>query len=95
MAEKYLGEIGPDLAVSDHARDLTQRLLPVNQASLVETARAMSLHPRVLQRRLAEAGMSYEEILDDIRRELAWELSATGMQISRIAGALGYSEQSS
>lgn len=95
LAEKYLTDIGPDLEVTDHVRDLTRRLLVVNHASLVDVARAMSLHPRVLQRRLAESGTSFEEILNDIRRELAWELSATGLQICEIATMLGYSEQSS
>lgn len=47
LAQKYLTDIGPDLEVTDHVRDLTQRLLVVNHASLVDAARAMSLHPRV------------------------------------------------
>ena len=95
LAEKYLTGIGPDHAVVDHVRDLTRRLLAVDRASLIVAARSMSLHPRVLQRRLAESGTTFEEILDEVRRELAWQLSATGMQVSRIASSLGYSEQSS
>ena len=95
LAENYLAGVGPDPAVADHVLDLARRLLVVNQARLVVVARAMSLHPRVLQRRLAESGTSFEEILDDVRREMAWQLSATGMQISQIARMLGYSEQSS
>lgn len=95
LAERYLTDIGLDLEVPDHVRDLTRRLLVVNHASLVQVARAMSVHPRVLQRRLAESGTRFEEILDDVRRDLAWELSATGLQISEIATMLGYSEQSS
>ena len=95
LAEKYLTDIGPDLEVPDHVRDLTRRLLTVNHASLVQVARAMSVHPRILQRRLAESGTTFAEILDDVRRELAWELSASGLQISEIANMLGYSEQSS
>jgi AraC-like DNA-binding protein len=55
----------------------------------------MAQHPRVVQRGLAESGTSFEEILDDIRRTMAWQLSATGMQASQIATTLGYSEQSS
>ncbi|WP_406335826.1 AraC family transcriptional regulator [Streptomyces sp. NBC_00203] len=95
LAENYLSGVRPDLAVADHVRDMTQRLLAVNQAGLVAVARAMSLHPRVLQRRLADSGTSFEEILDDVRRDMAWDLSATGMQISQIATMLGYSETSS
>jgi AraC-like DNA-binding protein len=95
LAERYLTEIGPDLAVVDHVRDLTVRLLAANQAALPLAARAMSLHPRVLQRRLAEAGTTFDAILDDVRRVLAWDLSATGMSITRISSTLGYAEQSS
>jgi AraC-like DNA-binding protein len=95
LAERYLSGVRPDLEVADHVRELTQRLLAVNQASLLVTARAMTLHPRVLQRKLADAGTSFEEILDDVRRELAWQLSATGMPVSRIASSLGYAEHSS
>ena len=74
---------------------MTDRLLRVNRATLTAVARAMALHPRVVQRRLAESGTSFEEILDDARRAMAWQLSATGMQASQIATMLGYSEQSS
>lgn len=95
LAENYLAQVRPDRALADHVRDMTHRLLRVNQATLTAVARAMALHPRVVQRRLAEAGTSFEEILDDARRAMAWRLSATGMQASQIATMLGYSEQSS
>lgn len=95
LAESFLTRVKPDLAVADHVGEVTRRLLVVGQASLVEAARAVGLHPRVLQRRLAEEGTTFEQILDGIRRALAWELAATGTQISQIAQVLGYSEQSS
>ena len=38
---------------------------------------------------------AFEAILDDVRRELAWELSATALQVSQISTMLGYAEQSS
>ncbi|MET7701049.1 hypothetical protein [Streptomyces sp. NPDC005485] len=46
----------------DHVRDLIQRLQVANHAGLVEISGAMALHPRVLQRRLAESGTSFEVI---------------------------------
>ncbi|WP_063047571.1 AraC family transcriptional regulator [Nocardia pseudovaccinii] len=95
LAENYLTRIRPDLAMADRVREVTRRLLIVNQASLVEVARAISLHPRVVQRRLADEGTTFEQILDDVRRAAAWELSATGIQVSQIARALGYYQQSS
>jgi AraC-like DNA-binding protein len=95
LAENYLAQVRPDRTFADHVREMTERLMGVNQASLVVVAREMALHPRVVQRRLAEEDTSFEEILDDVRRSMAWQLSATGMQASQIATMLGYSEQSS
>lgn len=95
LAEDYLAQIKPDRAFADHVREMTRRLLVVNQASLVAIARALAMHPRVVQRKLAKLGTSFEEILDDVRRTMAWQLAATGMQASQIATMLGYSEQSS
>ena len=95
LAENYLAQTSPERAFTDHVREMTERLMGVNRASLVVVAREMALHPRVVQRRLAESGMSFEDILDDVRRSMAWQLSATGMQASQIATMLGYSEQSS
>jgi len=95
LAENYLAQIRPDHAFADHVREMTTRLMGVNQASLIVVAKEMAMHPRVVQRRLAESGTSFEEILDDVRRSMAWQLSATGIQASQIATMLGYSEQSS
>lgn len=95
LAENYLAHVRPDREFADHVREMTERLIGVNRASLVVVAREMALHPRVVQRRLAESNTSFEEILDDVRRSLAWQLSATGMQASQISTMLGYSEQSS
>ncbi|HEY5855464.1 MAG TPA: AraC family transcriptional regulator [Aldersonia sp.] len=95
LAEKYLAPMRPDLAVADHVGELVRRLLPLNQATLVGVAREMAIHPRVLQRRLAEAGTTFEKILDDVRRTTALTLSTEGLQVAQIASALGYSEQSS
>ncbi|KXF54837.1 AraC family transcriptional regulator [Rhodococcus sp. SC4] len=95
LAEDYLSAVRPDVAIVDHVRTLVRRLLVVGHASLTMVAQSLSLHPRVVQRRLADAGTTFEEILDEIRHDTAWELSALGLPISRISAALGYSEQSS
>lgn len=95
LAENYLAQTGPTFSLSHHVEEMIHRLLNLNRATLVEVAHEMAVHPRVLQRRLAESDTSFEEILDDVRRALAWQLSTTRMQISQIAEKLGYSEQSS
>lgn len=95
LAEDYFSAVRPDVPIVDHVRPLVRRMLVVGHASLRLVAQALSLHPRVVQRRLADAGTTFEEILDEIRRDIAWELSALGLPISRISAALGYSETSS
>jgi len=95
LAESYLAQVRPFLILTDNVQEMIHRLLNMNRATLVAVAHEMGIHPRVLQRRLAEAGTSFEEILDDVRRALSWQLSATGIQVSQIAAMLGYSEQSS
>lgn len=95
LAEDYLERMSPETAVVEHVRDVTRRLLMVDSASLRQVARALSVHERTLQRVLASHGTSFESILDDLRRTMAWELAATGMGAAQIARALGYGEQSS
>lgn len=64
--------------------------------SLSSTARLLGLHPRTLQRRLADEGATHEAILDDVRREAArrWILT-TDLPLIQISHLLGFSEQSS
>ncbi len=94
MAENYLCQIAEALPLVEHVQELIHRMLTVNHANLVSVAQALGIHPRVLQRRLAEYGTSFEAILDDVRRDMAWQLSARMKQVAPIATILGYSEQS-
>lgn len=95
LAQDYLARIHFGVALAEHVRDVTRRLILVGEACLGQVARAVSLHERTLQRELASEGTTFEEILDDVRRSTAWELAATGLAASQIASALGYAEQSS
>ena len=61
-----------------------------------EVAQGLHLSTRTLQRKLAEAGVSFSEVSDDIRSELAKEyLSSRDVRISEVAFLLGFGEQSS
>ena len=56
-------------------------------------AARLSMGARTLRRRLGELGTSYQQILDDVRRELALEyLQSTNLSIQEVAELLGYSE---
>jgi AraC-like DNA-binding protein len=59
-------------------------------------AKAMGLGPRTLQRRLAERGVSFAEILEGTRRGLAEAyLADPKLTLAEIAFALGYGEAAS
>ncbi|MBW3097910.1 AraC family transcriptional regulator [Pseudohoeflea coraliihabitans] len=63
--------------------------------SLAEAARNFGMGERTLQRRLAEAGTSLQEIVDAVRRDLAMRLLAdTDLTLSEISYRLGFSAPS-
>ncbi|MGE8066263.1 AraC family transcriptional regulator [Pseudomonas sp. NPDC089569] len=74
---------------------LILRLLPTQRCRLALVAEQLGLHERVLQRRLAELGSGFEELLEGLRRSRAEHyLAERNMPMSQVAGLLGYSEQS-
>ncbi|HBQ12172.1 MAG TPA: hypothetical protein DEF51_13805 [Myxococcales bacterium] len=55
----------------------------------------LEISPRALQRRLADQDTSYQELLDETRREVAEQLlRQDGVSIAGAAYLLGYSEVS-
>lgn len=68
-----------------------QKLMPECRATLINVAQALRMNPRTLQRRLAEEGSDFEDLLDSLRREQAFRLlQQTEMGTGEIANALGY-----
>lgn len=64
-------------------------------ASLAQVARVLSVHPRTLQRQLANEGTRFDVILDDVRRTAAIHLiTATDIPFVQVAALVGLSEQS-
>jgi AraC-like DNA-binding protein len=60
-----------------------------------QVANALYMHPRTLQRRLKEEGATFEDIKDEVRRDLAQRyLSQPDVPLSQVSALLGYSEQS-
>ena len=67
--------------------------LPSGAPNAEDIARDLHLTPRTLQRRLADAGTTYSEILEAVRRELAEHyLEAGAMPLGEISYLLGFSE---
>jgi AraC-like DNA-binding protein len=64
--------------------------------SVLGVAKAMGMNRRTLQRRLADEGVSFDSLRDDVRFTAARELLAfTKLEIAEIALALAYKEHSS
>lgn len=98
MAEAYLGTIEDlhPLDLPGQVRALIRRLLSTSHATLTIVAKHLCIQDRTLQRRLAEHGTSFDELIEEARRDLADHLLVnTGMPLSQVARMLGYSEQSS
>jgi len=81
--------------LSMRVRVVISRLLADGRASHEHIAEVLGLHPRTLQRRLREEGASFEEIKDQVRREVALRcLRNSKLSLVRVTEILGYSETS-
>ena len=69
-------------------------LLPHGKARAHEIARRLGLSHRTLARRLADQGLSFSRILDELKLDLATRYLGEGLSVSRIAWLLGYHEVS-
>jgi len=107
-ADMYLNELLTrycDEALSHRRdkRDTTLRLqlenaiaplLPHGKASAPEIARRLGLSHRTLARRLADEGLSFSQIMHELKLDLATRYLREGLSVSRIAWLLGYHEVS-
>lgn len=94
LAERMMRErrVPDDLSI--RAREDIVNHLSDGTLTAVETARRLGMSTRVLQRRLAGLGTSYQKLCDEIRIELAQELLLqTQLPIGEIAYELGFSNQ--
>ena len=68
-----------------------RKLMLENRHSGDEVAHMLGMHRRTLNRRLKERGTTFQEILDEVRFEVARDLLANSdIQLDDVAAALGY-----
>ncbi len=71
-------------------------LLPMGRASVAQIASGLGMNVRTLQRQLDLSGVSFSQVLNEVRRELAQRYVAnTRYPLGRVAEQLGYSNLSS
>lgn len=95
QAQALLAALPESAGFDRSLQQLLLRLLPEGGATLERLARELHQSPRTLQRRLSEAGLSWQELLDRTREQLARQyLADRSLRMSDIALLLGYTEQS-
>ena len=99
MREQARAAIEKTFNAKDIAPRLRQALIPLMpkyEATLDKAAASLALSARTLQRRLAEQGLQFQDVLDATRKDLAKiYIKDPSLGMLDIALLLGYSEQSS
>ncbi len=96
QAQAALERVFGTAEIGQRTRQALSRLLPKCEATLEAVAAVLELAPRTLQRRLRDQGLSFKQVLDSLRRELALVyLADASLSSLDIALLLGYAEQSS
>ena len=82
--------------ISDLVKQTLRRSLAGKRPTLEGVARELGLSTRTLQRRLAEAEMGFQELLQSVRRELARHfLRQETVEFNELAFLLGYEDTNS
>lgn len=94
-AESVLEALPLQLSFCRQARSAIWRQLREGEPTLERVAEDLEMRPRTVQRRLAEEGSSFSELLEELRRTLATTLlRERELGIHEVAFLLGYSEPS-
>lgn len=91
--ESILQRAYPEHDFVTSVRKLLAESLVRNAYALTDLAKHLAMSPRTLRRRLAEEGINYQALLDEVRCDLAERhLRERRLSLSEIAFALGYAE---
>ena len=82
--------------VTDQVREALEGMISGNRPTITKVAKSLGMSRRTLQRRLGELGTTYQDVLDDVRHQLALRmLTSTGLGVAEIAFLLGFAEANS
>lgn len=94
--DKRMEDLTQDASFRDRVRACLLEMLASGHSSMPYVASKLALSNRTLQRRLREEGTTFQEVLDELREELARHyLSATDYTSAEISFLLGYEEPNS
>jgi AraC-like DNA-binding protein len=90
-AAEMLSRLPPLGDVVAQLRFAIMRSLSAGQAALDSVARAQRMSPRTLQRVLTARGTSFRQLLEEVRRETAFDLlRKTSSSITEVAFLVGF-----
>jgi len=93
QADEVLSKLPQRTAVASEVQRALVERVARGDATIGSIARAMAMSPRTLQRRLSTEGISFQELLDEARKEAAGRyLKDTALAICEVAYLVGYSE---
>ncbi|MGY2185276.1 HTH-type transcriptional regulator VirS [compost metagenome] len=97
-AQSYLDSLQSNQGTSMlfEVRKAIYLLLPMGRATIEQVAQSQGMNVRTLQRRLKDDGCAFNDVINDVRRDLVLRyLDNPNYSLSRIADMLGYSMASS
>ena len=93
--QSVIRERGQDDSLMQQVEELAMRLLPDGPPKADAVASALGMSKRTLSRRLQEQGLTYRDLVDELRAGLAQRyLQDRQLRMSEIAYLLGYSDLS-
>lgn len=93
--EEELATLAQDGGLAKRVRIHVSQALSEGIPTLSDTASKLGISGRTLQRRLGDLGETYQDLVDDARRELAEKLlQETQYALAEVAFLTGFSEQS-
>jgi AraC-like DNA-binding protein len=97
IALEYMNQhyADPNQSMSARVRRALGSTLSTNRGSKSAIADLLFLHPRTLQRKLAQEGTMFDDIRDDVRQQTALHfLRETHIPLAQLSSILGLSNQS-
>ncbi len=91
--DQQLEQASAPRGLNEQVKSRLKRQLAGRRPGLAEVAKELRLSPRTLQRRLTESGLSFQQLLQEARRELARHyLLNSDLELNETAYLLGYDD---